>query len=394
VKYTQASCPVCGSGNVSAVVEIPQAPVFCNVLWRSRDEALKAPLGEISLGFCRDCGHIFNRAFDPSRMCYTGEYENSLHFSPRFQEYATDLAEDLVRRYQLSGKTIMEIGCGKGDFLSLICGLGGNRGIGFDPSCDEQRAFNAGGENVTIVRDYYSEKYSGQQADLVCCRHVLEHVQDPVNFLTGLRLAAGPRPDAAYFFEVPNAVFTLRDLGIWDIIYEHCSYFTACSLASLFSSCGFGVSDLSEGFEGQFLRIEARLAGDGQAGGFTSREKVNALASHTDNFAGEYAGKVLHWRRELEKFRKSGLKTVIWGGGSKGVSFLNTLGVRDSVEYVVDVSPYKHGRYIPGTGQRIVLPEFLSTYRPDIVIVMNPVYLREIRQMADGLGITPEIIPV
>ena len=102
----------------------------------------------------------------------------------------------------------------------------------------------------------------------------------------------------------------------------------------------------------------------------------------------------MHWRSQMEKFRQSGLKTVIWGGGSKGVSFLNTLDVGSWVEYVIDVSPYKEGRYVPGTGQRIVLPEFLRTYRPDIIIVMNPVYLQEIRQMIDGFGITPEIIPV
>jgi len=394
MKHTQTSCPVCCSGDITTVVEIQQVPVFCNVLLHARDEALNAPMGEISLGFCKECGHIFNRAFDPARMHYTGEYENSLHFSPRFQEYVTDVAEGLVRRYQLTGKTIMEIGCGKGDFLSLICGLGGGRGIGFDPSCDARRASSYGGESVTIVRDYYSEKYSGQQADLVCCRHVLEHIQAPIDFLTGLRRAAGPRMDTAYFFEVPNAVFTLKDRGIWDIIYEHCSYFSACSLASLFNSCGFKISDLSEGFEGQFLRIEAGIAKNGQSGGFTSSETVDVLASHAAAFAGEYAGKVLHWRRELEKFRQSQLKIVIWGGGSKGVSFLNTLDVGDWVEYVVDVSPYKHGRYVPGTGQRVIPPGFLRTYLPDIVIVMNPVYLKEIRQMIDGLCITPEIIPV
>ena len=394
MNYTQISCPVCCSGDITTLVEIPRVPVLCNVLWRTRDDALNAPMGEISLGFCKDCGHTFNRAFDPARMQYTDEYENSLHFSPRFQEYVTDLAEGLVKRHRLSGKTIVEIGCGKGDFLSLICSLGGNRGIGFDPSFDEQRTCSIAGESVTVIKDYYSEKYAGQQADLVCSRHVLEHIHTPVDFLTSLRLAAGKRTDTIYFFEVPNGIFTLRDLGIWDIIYEHFSYFSSGSLARLFTSCGFEVGGLSEGFEGQFLHIEARPAGDGQAGGFTSLEKTDVLASYAAGFAGEYSGKVMHWRSQMEKFRQSGLKTVIWGGGSKGVSFLNTLDVGGWVEYVIDVSPYKEGRYVPGTGQRIVLPEFLRTYRPDIIIVMNPVYLQEIRQMIDGFGITPEIIPV
>ena len=86
------------------------------------------------LGFCRICGHIFNDAFNPDHIEYIQDYENSLHFSPRFHQYAETLAADLVKRYGLYEKTIIEIGCGRGDFLKLLCELGKNRGIGFDPS--------------------------------------------------------------------------------------------------------------------------------------------------------------------------------------------------------------------------------------------------------------------
>ena len=67
-------------------------------------------------------------------MEYTQSYENSLHFSPGFQKFAADLADRLITRYNLRGKDVIDIGCGKGDFLKLICARGGNRGVGFDPS--------------------------------------------------------------------------------------------------------------------------------------------------------------------------------------------------------------------------------------------------------------------
>lgn len=85
-------------------IEIPRVPVYCNVLWPTRDEALHAPRGDIRLAFCKGCTHIFNIAFDPGRMEYTQEYENPLHFSPRFQEYAMSLAERLIKDYDLYDK--------------------------------------------------------------------------------------------------------------------------------------------------------------------------------------------------------------------------------------------------------------------------------------------------
>jgi hypothetical protein len=80
---------------------------------------------------------------------------------------------------------------------------------------------------------------------------------------------------------------------------------------------------------------------------------------------------------------------VVWGGGSKGVTFLNMLKAQHQIEYVVDLNPRKQGKYVAGTGQKIVPPEFLWEYRPDIVIVMNPIYENEIRQMLNELAIEP-----
>jgi len=86
-----------------------------------------------------------------------------------------------------------------------------------------------------------------------------------------------------------------------------------------------------------------------------------------------------------------GQLAVVWGAGSKGVSFLNAL--KDlQIEYVVDINPRKQGMYIPGTGQQIVRPEFLRDYQPDVIVVMNPVYRREIRKLTKKLGLTAKLI--
>ena len=116
----ESLCPVCTSTNLEIFLELAQVPVFCNVLWKSHDEALHISKGDIRLTFCRTCGHVFNTAFDPGLIEYSLEYENSLHFSPRFQTYATSLAKRLIKTYNLYQKDIIEIGSGKGDFFAFV----------------------------------------------------------------------------------------------------------------------------------------------------------------------------------------------------------------------------------------------------------------------------------
>jgi SAM-dependent methyltransferase len=386
-------CPVCRATNTAVLLESQQVPVHCNVLWPTRDEAIRAPRGDIRLGFCEECGHIFNLAFDPQLMEYTQVYENSLHFSPRFQQYAKSQAEHLIEQYDLLDKDVIEIGCGKGEFLNLLCELGNNRGVGFDPSYVPDQGEKVS-EQVTVIQDFYSERYASYQADLICCRHVLEHIQFPRAFLSTVRRSIGDRFGTIVFFEVPNVMYTLRDLGIWDLIYEHSSYFSTGSLAHLFESCGFEVCHLAEAYDGQYLYIEG-LPSKGSPYSFddfnSDLEQMNSLAR---TFAEKYRNKVERWQQNLEHIRQTRRRAVVWGGGSKGVTFLNVLKTQGQIACVVDINPRKHGKFIAGTGQKVVSPEYLRDYQPEVVILMNPIYKSEIRRQVANLGLTPEIVVV
>jgi SAM-dependent methyltransferase len=386
-----SECPICGSADTRACVHVAQVPVYCNMLWPSREAALAAPRGDISLRFCSSCGHAFNSAFDPGLVEYTQAYENSLHFSQRFQEYAKSLAIELIERYDLHGKQIIELGSGQGDFLTLLCELGDNRGLGFDPSYVPESGGSRSRGPVTFVQDYYSERYAHYQADLICCRHVLEHVHEPIEFLSVVRRAVGDRFDTVVFFEVPNLSFMLGDLAIWDIIYEHYSYFSGCSLAYALSRCGFAPSRVGETFARQFLTIEA-FSGDrtGTPEPCVSDE-LDPIAVGVRAFGEQHRDKVEGWQCELEEMARAGRRVVVWGAGSKGVTFLNVLREQAEIEFVVDINPRKEGMHVAGTGQRIVPPSYLREYRPDAVILMNSIYEREIRQVLEDMDLSPDI---
>jgi 2-polyprenyl-3-methyl-5-hydroxy-6-metoxy-1,4-benzoquinol methylase len=384
-KKEEIRCPVCDSAITVKFLDVRGVPVFCNVLLDSREEALKAAKGDIELVFCRSCGHVFNSAFEPARMRYSPRYENSLHYSPAFREYAGGLARRLVTTYDLRNKDIIEIGCGKGDFLRLLADAGNNRCLGFDPSFDPHRnGLNHRSERFAIVQDAYSETYSRYPADLIVCRQVLEHIAEPRRFLKTIRRAIGDKPQAVVFAEVPNAMYTLKDFGIWDLIYEHCGYFTASSLWRLFVETGFNPLTVSEAFGGQYLCIEGKPSFQKKIFQTTPGPiSTETVGGHVNGFADRYRQQISKWREVIAGLRRSGTKSVVWGAGSKGVTFLNVLKSVSEIDYVVDVNPHKHGHYVPGTGQLVVSPDDLSGIGPDVVIAMNPLYADEIEKMID-----------
>ncbi len=379
-------CPVCKSADLDIIISLESTPIHCNILWPSREDALNAPKGDIELNLCNTCGYIFNAVFDSNRMNYSQKYDNSLYFSGRFQEYSNSVAKRLIEKYDLHNKKIIEIGSGKGDFLILLSELGNNRGIGFDPSYEEDRIDNKQKDQVTFIKDFYSEKYTDYVADIVCCRHVLEHVQNPVSFLSSIRKSINNRLNTVLFFEVPNILYTIRDLGMWDLIYEHFSYFSCDSLENLFSLSGFKVLSVIETFEGQYINIEAMPDKDSHIENAV-KNISDKISEYIFTFKKKYYTKLKHWQSELKKIIQEDQKTVLWGAGSKGVTFLNTLKVYNQMEYIVDISPYKRGKFVAGTGQKIISPDFLQEYKPDLILVMNPIYLAEVKGILKKLNV-------
>ncbi len=365
-------CLVCGSERVSEFLELVGIPVDCSIFHKSSGEARRVAAADIRLAHCRDCDHVFNAAFRPGIVTYEEGYDNSLSYSPRFRRYARELAESLVRRFGLHGKRLVEIGCGNGEFLRELCRLGGNTGTGYDPSYVAPDGTETHG--IRIMRDVFDERHADQPADFVSCRHVLEHIANPRPFAGLVR-----RSGADVYFEVPDVRFTLADGAIWDIIYPHVSYYSPRSLAKLFASAGFRVESVASAFEGQFLGLVASARPDAVAG--PEPEQGLDMAEAVAGFARLYRDTVDYWTRELARQTSQGRKVVVWGGGAKCVSFLNALDGAAKVEYVVDLSPRKQGLYVPGTGARVVDPDFLVSYRPDVVVVANPIYRTEIERM-------------
>lgn len=387
-------CPNCKQASMSVFYKNDKVPVHSVLLMHSRYQALNYPKGNIHLALCRNCGFISNVAFDPALHDYSEEYEATQSYSPTFNKFNRQLAERLIDTYDLHEKTIIEIGCGHGEFLILLCDMGPNKGVGFDPAYLEDRIQHPAKQRITFVQDFYSEKYADVRGDFLVCKMTLEHISDTADFIATVRKSIGDQVGTRIFFQIPNASYVLRDVAFWDIYYEHCSYFSKISLASLFLQSGFDITDLFTGYDDQYLMIEARAVyGPGRIDQSLA-PMLDQLVEDVSYFAVNVQQRIDAWRSMLDALAQDARKVVLWGSGSKGVSFLTTLGVTDEIEYIVDINPNKHGTYMAGTGHEIVGPDFLQTYQPEVVIIMNPVYLGEISHQLADLGLSPEILTV
>lgn len=392
IEALEAACPCCGKDGMREFYTFSKAPVHSVLLMPTKEEALQYPKGEVRLGFCEGCGFISNMAYDPAIQEYSARCEETQGFSETFNSFSQALAAELVERHSLRGKRIIEIGCGKGEFLSTLCELGESTGIGFDPAFAQGRLSTRA--DVSFITDFYSDKYADIKADFIVCKMTLEHIGETGEFLSNVRRSLEGSPDTVLFFQVPDVTRILRELAFWDIYYEHCSYFSPGSLARLFRSKGFEVTSIRKDYGGQYIILEARpAAGPGNSGLLPEETDIETIRGLVEYFTENIHHKIAMWQDRLREFERSGVKAVIWGSGSKGVAFLTTLAAA-GISCAVDINPYRKGTFMAGTGHEIVSPEYLIEHKPDAVILMNPVYTSEVERELRRIGVSAEMLTV
>lgn len=341
-------------------------PVFQNVTYATRVAAVGAPQAEFELATCECCGFSFNASFDADLVVYDESYDNHVT-SAYFLDYYHKLASMLIERLGLTDGTVYDVGCGKGEFLRVLCSLApGIRGVGIDPSCTPVRE-----ANFELIRSRFNASLFGDGARLVLLRHVLEHLGQPVDFLTALRAAM---PAAPLFVEVPDLDWILDNEAYWDFCYEHCNYFTPTSLASALTRASFEIVEQQRCFGDQYhwaLVTPAETAFEMPADPGRSIAAVDRyLSAETTGLA------------TLRDNARSRGGIALWGMATKGV-LLSTLLDSDLVLGGVDMNPSKQGRFAPGSGVAIRSLNWLDELPRDAtVLVMNPNYLDEVATLA------------
>lgn len=385
---TEHTCPACG-GAIGAPFHVSEGvPANSCLLLESSDEARSFPRGRLELAMCPECGFIANVAFDPSLTEYSDRYEETQAYSARFVDFGRSLAKRWVERHDLQGSDVVEIGCGKGEFLVWMAEAGIGHGLGIDPGVHPERLDGAAVERLDFDADFYGPQHADLAPDAVVCRHTLEHIAPVREFLETLRANLGDAHDTVVLFELPDTMRVLEEAAFWDTYHEHCSYFTMGSLVRLFQRTGFDVDRVELAYDDQYILLEAHPSVTPHGGDDTGLpDDRDRIAAGVETFRREVSTTLSRWREEIEAVSARGATTVLWGGGSKAVAFLTALELGDEVAGAVDINPHKQGRHIAGTGHAVLDPADLPALDPELVIVMNPAYVQEIRADLRGLGL-------
>jgi len=208
-----------------------------------------------------------------------------------------------------------------------------------------------------------------------------------------MRRYIGDKHEAVGFIEVPNGLYRLRTLSLWDIHYEDYSLFTPLSLTHLFSTSGFDIIAQEVILEGKLLTADINpCIGERGLHKEPVAEDAAAIRKDVDAFQQYFQAQTQLWKTRLDEWSGAGKKVVLWGAGSKETVFLNALKVSETDLNVVDINIASRGLYIAGSGHRIVSPTSLRSLHPEIIILLDPLYESEVHQLANSMDLAVEFV--
>lgn len=341
--------------NYRELFRVEGLPVFQNKMFPDQSSAINCLKGDVVLVQDMDTGLIFNAAFDPSLLQYDGDYQNEQAHSSIFREHLSSVKEIIHRHF--GNGSIIEVGCGKGYFLEYLLEAGYDI-TGIDPAYE--------GDNPRVIKACFAPDL-GMTVDGIVLRHVLEHIQNPYQFLRQIADANGNQ--GKIYIEVPCFDWICDHRAWFDIFYEHVNYFRLSDFDRIFSN----IHESGHVFGGQYLYIVADLA-----------SLTTPKVGHDEPFVfpKDFLSPIARFATRAKKS-----KVAVWGGASKGVIFslyLKKHGI--DVEMMIDINPAKQGRYVASTGIKIISPEtaMRQLNRGDDVFVMNSNYLQEIKKLSNN----------
>ena len=335
--------------------EIEQLPIFQNRMYDSEEEAISCPKGDIRLVENLNTGLVYNEAFRPELMQYDDHYQNEQAVSSRFRAHLETVMQIIVNT--IGRQSVVEVGCGKGFFLEMLLADGFDV-WGFDATYE--------GTNSRVIKQYFTPEF-GIQADGLILRHVLEHIQDPFNFLMKLKDANGG--GGKIYIEVPCFDWICGQRAWFDVFFEHVNYFRLSDFHRMFDV----IYESGRLFGDQYLYVVAELS---------SLKYPTIDEKDRVRFPDDFM-KNLEEKESPEQSRQ----LVVWGGASKGVIF-SLLKQRAGyiISTVIDINPAKQGKFLPASGLQVKAPDTILPHLQDgaTIFVMNSNYLQEIKTMSDN----------
>jgi len=334
-----------------------KVPVLQNRVFETKEKAIQSDFGYLQIEQDQETGIFENKLFDAGKLVYDQNYDNEQSNSPAFEAHL-DQVYGILQPF-MEGKKVIEVGCGKGHFFRKLSDRGVDI-VGCDPTYQ--------GNDTRIIKEFFTEEL-GLKGDLLILRHVMEHIQHPVDFIRYMAKSNGNK--GLIYIEVPDLTWILDNQVYFDFFYEHVNYFRPEDFRLIFGKIyAQGVF-----FNGQYQYVIADLSSINNPPYAIRKTDAKVSFQKLDELS--------------DRLRKSGKPVYIWGGASKGViSAMHLLNRGVVVQALVDINPNKQNKFAAMTGLEILSPAaFKKQAGNAIVLIANPNYESEIRKELTGLNI-------
>lgn len=374
-------CRHCGSGLNLSFLDLGSAPPSNAYLSL---EALSAPETwyPLKLLVCESCWLVQTEDHAGREQLFTNDYAYFSSMSTSWLDHAKRYVGDMVQRLGLGPhSTVVEIAANDGYLLQYVA-QAGIPCYGIEPTASTATAAKAKG--LDILERFFGVELASQlasqdkQADLMVANNVLAHVPDINGFVSGF--ATLLKPHGVATFEFPHLLQMMAQNQFDTAYHEHYSYLSLTAVQRIFKANGLTVFDVQElPTHGGSLRVLAQRSDSGTR---VVQDSVPTMLSSESQAGLTRSGAYTEFQRKAEavkdglltfllQAKQQGLRVGAYGAAAKGNTLLNFAGVRpDLLPYVVDRSPGKQGKFMPGSRIPIFAPDHLWAQRPDVVLIL------------------------
>jgi SAM-dependent methyltransferase len=372
-----AACRSCGYTALQEVLSLGNTPL-ANALLTDAQLTEPEETYPLDLAFCSRCSLVQITETVPPEKLFR-EYVYFSSFSETMLRHAADLSSALIDLKNLGATSlVIEVASNDG-YLLRFYKRAGVPVLGVEPATNIARVAEESG--IRTVCDFFDENLAarlsaeGQSADVIHAHNVLAHVPDLNGFVRGLRQLL--KDDGVIVVEVPYVHEMITRCEFDTIYHEHLSYFSLTALNHLFTRNGLTIQDVEQlPIHGGTLRLFAGKATE-------QNESVTQLLDNESRsgldrleFYKNFGNRVESLRDELvlllRELKAQKNRIVAYGASAKGTTLLSYCGLgREVLDYVVDRSTVKQGRYTPRSHLKIYAPEKLLEDMPEYVLLLT-----------------------